>query len=406
MSGFGVRRALLYGAGNVGAGLVFAFANATLPLYLAAYGLPNALIGLLAQDRPPWAGLLQPVVGWLSDRTRTRLGRRRPYIVLGVPITAAALLLLALRPPLPVVVILLVALTTSLAVAYGPYQALLADLVPPRQRGRVGSVLGVGNMLGQIGSLWLAAQLWPRQEAVLFLLLAVGLAMAFALTVVGVPEPAVAPRPAEEPAPMRPRPLAYARDVLEHREVVKYLAAILLFWMGTGGVVPFLTRFGVNELGTDESTAFQLLMVAILASGATALPAGWLGDRLGKKPVLFGGLVLLGVAILASAQVQTVEQAIVALAVTGAANGAAVVLLVPLLADLVPRVRAGEFLGLGGAAWELGQPVGAVLAGLVADSTGTLRGAFIAAGLLTLVSAALLLPVRVPPADSLADQPS
>ncbi len=81
---FSPGRALLYGAGNLGAGLVFAFTNAALPLYLASYGLPNWAIGLLAQDRPPLAGLSQIVVGFLFYRTRTPLLRLGLFVVLGL----------------------------------------------------------------------------------------------------------------------------------------------------------------------------------------------------------------------------------------------------------------------------------------------------------------------------------
>ena len=392
-------RALFYGAGNLGAGLVFAFTNAALPLYLASYGLPNAVIGLLAQDRPPFAGVSQLVVGVLSDRTRTRLGRRRPYLLIGVPVTTAALLALAARPPLGIMILLLVLLTTSLAIAYGPYLALLPDVVPSEQRARVGSVLTLGNMLGQMVILWLAAQYWAEQEALVFWFVAGGLLLGFGLTFFGLAEPAW---PQPDPRPVRPRPIEYVRDVLRHREVTKYLLATLFFWLGTGGVVPFLTRFAVGELETDEATAFRLLMVAIIATAVFTLPAGWLGDRYGKKRTLLAGLVLLGLAVLVGSQVRTVEQAVLALVVTGTGNALCSVLLFPLLADLIPRERAGEFTGLGSAVWELAQPLGAVLGGLAADATGSLRATLVAAGLLTLISGALLLPVRAtesPPGD-------
>jgi MFS transporter, UMF1 family len=177
------------------------------------------------------------------------------------------------------------------------------------------------------------------------------------------------------------------------------LLPTLVFWLGTGSVVPFLTRFAVNELGTDESTAFQLLMVAIGTTALFTLPAGWAGDRWGKKPVLLTGLVAFGLVVLVGSQVRTVEQAVVALAATGAANGICTALLFPLLSDLIPGERAGEFTGLGTAAWELAQPLGAVLGGLSADLTGTLRTPLLAAGIALLAAGALLLPVHPERAD-------
>jgi Na+/melibiose symporter-like transporter len=384
-------RAVLYGAGNVGAGMVFAFTNAALPLYLASYGLPNWAIGLLAQDRPPLAGVSQIVVGFLSDRTRTVIGRRRPYILVGVPLTALALLGLALRPPLPLMLAALLATTTCLAIAYGPYLALMTDLVPSEQRGRVGSILALASMLGQLTILFLAAQLWSGQESSIFWFVSAGLLVAFSLSFFGVAEP---PRTEHLAEPLRLEPLAYLRDVLAHREVAKYLLATLFFWLGTGSVLPFLTRFAVNELGTDESTAFRLLMVAIVATAIFTLPAGLLGDRFGKRPILLAGLGLYGTAVLVGSQVRTVEQAAAALVVTGAANALCTSLLFPMLADLMPRERAGEFTGLGSAVWELAQPLGAMLGGAAADLTGSLRTTLVAAGLLTLVAALLLTRVR------------
>lgn len=403
-SPFGLRQTLAYSAGNAAAGLVFAFTNAALPLYLGRYGFPNWLIGLLSQERPPLAGLLQILVGALSDRTRTRLGRRRPYILAGIPVAAAALMALALHPPAVLVVLLLLVMTSFLAIGYGPYLTLLVDLVPAERRGRVGSVLNIGNMAGQMLMLWLASTLWVQREPLVFALVAGGLLLGFGLTVAGVRERATSRAVASYPGLARPagmRPADYVRSVLRYREAMKYLLATVFFWVGTGGVVPFLTRFGVQELGTDEATAFRLLLIPLGATAVVSLPAGWLGDRFGKKRVILAGLLMMGVSIVVGSQVRTVEQAAAALVVTGAANALCTVLLFPLLADLIPRERAGEFSGIGSATWELAQPVGAVLGGLAADVTGSLRTSLVVAGLLVLVSGALLLPVRpgvMPPA--------
>jgi maltose/moltooligosaccharide transporter len=383
---------LKYGTGNIGAGMTFGFTNNLLPLYLAGYGLPNAAIGLLAQDRPPTAGVLQIIVGALSDRTRSRLGRRRPYLLVGVPISAVAIALLALHPPVWVALALLLVMTSALAVAYGPYLAMLPDLVPSQFRGRVGGIQASGNMLGQLGLLALAFLLWETQEALVFGLVAGGLVVAFAVTFFGIRE---GPVPDEPPPAVRFRPGAYVRGLLAEREVAKYLLATFFFWLGNGGVVPFLTRFGVNELGTDERTAFALVMVPLLATILFAAPAGWLGDRFGKKRILTVGLIGMGASVMLGSQVQSVPQAVVLLVVVGAANALAFVMLFPLLADLMPEDRSGEFSGLGSGVWELAQPLGAFLGGLSADMTGSLRTTLFVAALVIFLAAALLAPVRV-----------
>jgi Na+/melibiose symporter-like transporter len=398
------RAVALYSAGNFGASAVAAFGNAALPLYLAGYGASNVVIGFLAQERSFVGGLVQPLVGALSDRTRSRLGRRRPFFLVGVPLVVLTLLVLATHPPFWVVVALLSVLAFFLAVAYDPYLALLPDLVPTEQRGRVGGMLAVTNMLGQMALLAAASVLWGTNERLVFALVAIAITVGFGITFIGVREPPTGDGAFGRPAPVgagQDPPLrgfshlvGYLKDVLGHRELAKYVGVTGLFWLGTGGVVPFLTRYGVDELGVDSATAFRLLLVAVASTAVFAMPAGALGDRFGKRRVLMVGLFGYGAGCLAGAVAQSAGQAFVILAAVGVANAACTVLLFPLLADLLPRHRAGELTGLGSAIWSIAQPLGAVAAGLVADLTGSLRGPLAVAGLLTLASCALLTRVR------------
>ncbi|MBI2323477.1 MAG: MFS transporter [Chloroflexi bacterium] len=389
---FGAARAIAYGGGNAGAGFLFAFMNTAVPLYLSSYGMPNTWIGLFSQERPPTAGIGQIVIGALSDRTRARLGRRRPYILIGIPLTILALLGLIPHPPLSVVVALLLLLTMAFAIGYGPYLALLADLVPPDRRSRVGGVLNITNMLGQLAILVLAMQLWSSNERLVFFVVAAALLVGFAITVLFVPE-----RPLRAAPPAGRMDLGdYVRDVFAHREVMKYLLATLLFWLGTAGVVPFITRFAVTELETTEGVAFQLFIVAVAGTALGTLPVGWLADRVGKKPVMMVGLAVFGLSALAGSQVRTVESAMVVMAVIGLANAACTTPLLPLLADLIPRDRAGEFSGIGTGVWEFAQPFGAIMGGAIADATGSLRSTLVIAGVLVLLASVLLTPVRAP----------
>src|SRR5207237_2692404 len=121
--------ALLFSVANVGANLVFAFFNFAMPNYLVdSYHLPPALVGLLANERSFVGGFIQPFVGRLSDRTRTRLGRRRPFFLVGIPLMSLALVLLALHPPFWLMIGVMAVAAFFLAIAWDPYMALLADM--------------------------------------------------------------------------------------------------------------------------------------------------------------------------------------------------------------------------------------------------------------------------------------
>ena len=79
-----------YSSANFGINMVNAFSNFALPLYLAGYGLPSWLIGVLSQERSSLGGIEQPLIGLMSDRTRSRLGKRRPFFLIGALLVGAA----------------------------------------------------------------------------------------------------------------------------------------------------------------------------------------------------------------------------------------------------------------------------------------------------------------------------
>ena len=388
---------LLYSTGNLGANLVYAFANFAFPLFLSAYSIPHMLVGFLAQERSFVGGFVQPVVGAVSDRLPPNpLGRRRPFFLVGVPLTAASLIFLSTYPPLWAVVATMTVFSFFLAVASDPYLALMPDISPPRQRGRIGGVMAVFSMLGQVVVLFLSFLLWERHQAALFWLVAGGMILSFAITFFSIQEPPIQPRQRERRRThFKLAATSYIRDLLARQQVVRYLLCNLFFWLGNGGIAPFVTRFAVDVLGVDQDEAFLLVLPAILGSALFAVPAGLLTERYGKKAVLNVGMLGFGaMAIVGGLGVSTVPQAVVMMAMVGVANAITTALIFPLLADLIPGDRAGELTGVGAMVWSVSQTLGALGAGAMADATGTLRGAFALGGAFMLVAFAILLTVR------------
>ena len=404
MKRLSLRTMVLYSVASAGTNMVAAFTNAGLPLYLVPYGLPGWLVGLLAQERSGIGGLVQPLIGLLSDRTHTRLGKRRPYFLVGAPLTALGLIALAFHPPLAAMLGVVSILAFLLAIANDPYVALMADMTPEDQLGRIGSFMGIFGMAGQVAILLLAALVWNERETLVIVITALGLLLCFAVTFIGVREPPEALRQA--PAHVAPRLslLRYVRDVLHYREVAKYSLAMTFFWLGGGAAAPFLTRFGIFELHLDEGTSFLLVMLLVLCTGVFAYPAGYLGDRFGKKRVQSFGLAFFAVAILVGSQARTMEQLLPAIFFVGVGNTIPYVLNYPMLADLIPKDRAGEFTGWGSMLWSVCQPIGALVAGALADVTGSYRSAFIFAGVMMVVSFALLQTVNAPHPTRVTDE--
>ncbi len=129
--------------------------TANRPLILAMVSAPGLIVALIAN----------PLFGLFSDRTHSRFGRRRPYVVCGTAVNVVALVLMALLPASLIqtgqtssLVPALIALTGGLMLAQlannsavAPFHALLPDLVPEEQRGTASGIMGLALFLGQIG---------------------------------------------------------------------------------------------------------------------------------------------------------------------------------------------------------------------------------------------------------------
>lgn len=383
---------LCYGAARFGIGVHDIFFNAVAGFFLGSHGLSYMAVGFLANERSFIGSLLQPVFGALSDRLRTPMGRRRPFMLVGAPVAVLGFLVLAAAPPTGLVVLVFLLGPLFLGLAVTPYMALLPDNVVPEQRGTVSGINVLLAFIGGMGLLLAASRLWETQPAPVFLLVAGSLALGFTMTLLTVREP----EPAETEPALSFRPLAYLADVMRFREAAKYVASYFFFWVGMGGITPFITRFGHEELGIPQGETFILLLAVMVTTLLFAAPAGWLGDRLGKKPVTLGGLLAFGVLILIGSQLTDARSAVVILALAGVAQAITSVLAYPLFTEMVPATRMGELTGLSTMIWSLAQPLGATVFGLLADQTGTLRTVFVGGGVSMLVAAAMLLTVRVP----------
>src|SRR2546430_2403858 len=190
----GLRTMLIYSAGSIGAGAFFAFNNFLLPLALKAAGAPDLLTGLLSSTRSIEGVVIQPTVGAASDRIWTRLGRRRPFIAVCIPLSAVFFLVASAATeslvPLAVSIFLF---SIFFNAAIDPYAALLADITPVHQRGLLSGLSQGIQLIGQVGFLGLIVVATKGEAAPPWTYWGVAVAMVatFAVTVGGIHEPVV-----------------------------------------------------------------------------------------------------------------------------------------------------------------------------------------------------------------------
>lgn len=122
--------------GFIGIQFGFALQNANVSRIFQILGAPIDEIPMLWVAAPITGLLIQPIIGYMSDKTWNRVGRRRPYILCGAVMATLALLVMPNSPELWIAAGMLWVLDASLNIALGPSIALVSDMLPEEQRAR------------------------------------------------------------------------------------------------------------------------------------------------------------------------------------------------------------------------------------------------------------------------------
>lgn len=120
--------------GFLGIQFGFALQNASMSRIFQTLGAEVDQIPMLWIAAPLTGLIVQPIVGYCSDRTWTRLGRRRPYFLFGAMAASLALVFMPNSPTLWIAAGLLWILDASINVSMEPFRAYVGDQLPPRQR--------------------------------------------------------------------------------------------------------------------------------------------------------------------------------------------------------------------------------------------------------------------------------
>ena len=385
---------LWYSVANLGYGMFFSLNNALIAPFLGDYTKNAVVLGLMGSTHSVEGALIQPLVGSWSDRLRTRLGRRRPFILFFTPISA---LLLAFTPAathlsgsirLMTLVALIFLFTVLFNIAFDPYQALMPDITPESQRGRVTAVWSFVGLIGQASIL-----LFPFSISLKFVLVAVMMVCSALVTCYFTPEPI---------GNLSEHTLSYGkqltlalRGIRTLKQARNGLIVFFLSGVGIGAVLPFLTEF---VLHITHCTKYQagLMFLALMASTAIGvLPAGRLTDKFGPKQALFVGFALVIFASLNGLWITTLTQFTLTMVIAGLGNAAMSAASYPLLTDLVPGEEVGFYTGLQSTAQSIAQPLTVTVTGiLINQGHGAYRWIFVVCVISLVLAMALLAAVR------------
>ena len=340
-------------------GFVLAMDTAVLPvivLSLAPEGLKNSYLAALGMGGLLVAALVQPLVGRLSDRTRSPFGRRVPYIVGGTVVVCASLVLTLLAPNFAALFAAWMFIQANLNIAYGPGMALIRDLVP---RSRIGVASSLKILLDAVGGLALItasaaligqaaeADIGPVHVYVNWEWAILALLVTALLVTVGITCSTVLARDPRRRARPARRGDSAATRVLDP-QMALFLASRLLMMTAIYSF-PTYGLFFLRDVFEAENPAQTLSQMIPAIGGSLAVAvyvAGRVSDRVGRKPVVIAGAAAGAVSTAWLLTTDTTTGLLITASVIGASSGAMLSASWALANEMGDEQRAGTHIGI------------------------------------------------------------
>ncbi|NUP03930.1 MAG: MFS transporter [Nonomuraea sp.] len=343
---------------------------------------------------------IQPVVGVLSDRTRSRWGRRAPWIAGGAVLGAALLIGLRYSGGIGLMVAFWTVAQLAINVAQGPLTVTIADRIPEQRLSTASAVSGLGTVVGlALGSV-AAGGLFATLGLDAYYPFALALAVTGGLFVLMARD--------RSSADLAVTPFgwgAFLASFLVPLRSADYRwvwVAKLVMFFGYGGVTAFsiymLQSYVQPALSAEEATrTAPLLQLATVPCTAVAMVvAGRWSDRIGRrKPFVFWASVVFAASMLVPMVWPTLTALFVQIVVAGLAMGTYLVVDQALFIDVLPdKGAAGRDLGLGTLGGNFGQAIGPIVAGQIVALSGGYLMVWVATLVIVLVAAFAILPVK------------
>lgn len=291
-------KTFLLGFGFFGVSVIWSVYNAYVPVFLQSkFGLATGFIGIFMTLDNIAALFIQPPVGAWSDRMRTPIGRRLPFILVGAPIAALAFAFLPSTNNLLVFFLLATVLLLSMAIWRTPVVALMPDITPSEHRSVANGIINLMGGLGAIVAFFIGAKLYEANPNYPFWLGA-GLVVAAAILVfIFIREPKdYGKTEGDEPNMFKSIRLIFAE---KEKSALRILFAILFWFIAYAGIEAFFTLYAVNQLGMSVSDGARMLGQLSLLFVIFAIPAGYIGKAIGRRTTIIIGILLMAVGIAA-----------------------------------------------------------------------------------------------------------
>ncbi|MCL2507819.1 MAG: MFS transporter [Oscillospiraceae bacterium] len=405
------------------------------------FTLVPLFIGIIMTFDNVFGVIFQPAFGKLSDRCHSRFGKRRPFILLGAPISA--LLFIAIpqaglkMSSIPAMMVCIILFVFVMSLWRAPCVALMPDMTHPTLRSQGNAIInltgGIGGLLAlQAGTIICAVFSLNKETDAeqyipyVFIFAAIVMMICTAVVFFFVPEPdsrlkvqaegniaagKAAIRLAEKEAAKAEK--ARLKEIkltkAERKSLIFMLACLFFLFCGANAIQTFFALFAAEILHKEVAEATAMMTLFGIATALGALPAGWLGKKLGRKKTILLGLSLFMAAFVAylivnKATGQGLSLVYVALILGGFANMMITVNTLPLVLEIGGLQKVGTFTGYYYTATFSAQIATPIAYGVVRMISQTYASLFVYCPVCFAVALLALLMVRHGEAEKIPDE--
>ena len=385
-------------------------------------------IGIIMTFDNIFGVIFQPTFGKLSDRCHSKLGKRRPFIVFGAPISAllfACIPFVALTESLPLTMLFIILFVFVMSLWRAPVVALMPDLTPPEIRSQGNAVInlmgGLGGLIGMVAgtivTVIMSAVLGKgNYEEIdtypyVFLIGSVVMIIGMLVLLFKVKEPdsrlaavseqnqaidAAAKAKAEKEAKKAEKAARKAQKLSksERTSLIFMLCGLFFLFCGTNAITTFFALFAAEILGKTTAEATIMMAIFAVCSAAAALPAGALGKKIGRKKTILIGLGVFMAVFLLYVATRSMALIWVALVLGGAANMFITVNTLPLVLEIGGLDKVGTFTGYYYTATFSAQIASPIVYGIVRMISGTYMSLFVYSPIMFILSMLCIFVVR------------
>lgn len=358
--------------------------NQQVPISLLAYISSIAIVGLIMGLDNLVGVVVQPVMGNVSDNTRTKWGRRMPYIMTGIPLSALFFALISFEVSLVSLLIFMFLFIITMSFYRSQTVSLMPDFIQPQHRSKGNSIINMMSAISLVAASLISLFLVDISLQLAFITVSIIMLIGCLVLILTVKEKnaysyqLLLKTEQDEGEKVKDKKDkvglgASFKDVLEEEDktTLKMLFAIFFISVGWAALNALLSAYGIAVLGLTRGQAGGLMLYGAITFLISAFPLAILAEKYGRRLFIKIGLAIFSIGLIGGFLFRTVLMTSIMIALIGIGYACVIVNTIVIIWGLAPsEKKIGTYTGMYYLFTFTAEIFGPGLVGLMTDLTG------------------------------------